>query len=46
MIKWTKVLVASMCFVAGSAMAAGKIAVVDLERALFESEGAKSSFKL
>jgi len=45
MIKWTKVLVASMCFMAGSAMAAGKIAVVDLERALFDSDGAKASFK-
>ncbi len=45
MIKITKVLVASLCLVAGSAMAAGKIAVVDMERALFQSEGAKASFK-
>lgn len=42
---WTKVIAASLCLVAGSAMAAGKIAVVDMERALFQSEGAKASFK-
>lgn len=42
---WTKVIAASLCLVTGSAMAAGKIAVVDMERALFQSEGAKASFK-
>jgi outer membrane protein len=46
MFKWTKIAVASLFFVASSAMAAGtSIAVVDMERALFQSEGAKASFK-
>ena len=46
MLKWTKIAVAGLFFVASTAMAAGsKIAVVDMERALFQSEGAKASFK-
>ncbi len=46
MLNWTKVAVASLVLVASSAMAAGsKIAVVDMERALFQSDGAKASFK-
>ncbi len=45
MIKWTKIIAASLCFMAGSAMAVDKIAIVDMERALFQSDGAKASFK-
>ena len=43
--KASKVLVASVCMLAGAAFADQKIAVVDMERALFQSEGAKASFK-
>jgi len=43
---WTKLLAASLFFIASFAMAEGnKIAVVDMERALFQSDGAKASFK-
>lgn len=46
MFNWTKILVASLAFVASVAMAEGnKVAVVDMERALFQSDGAKASFK-
>ena len=46
MLKCTKIAVAGLFFVASTAMAAGsKIAVVDMERALFQSDGAKASFK-
>ncbi len=44
MFKLTKILAVSLCLVAGSAMAE-KIAVVDMQRALFQSDGAKGSFK-
>lgn len=40
-----KIIVASLAFVAMSVAAETKIAVVDMERALFQSEGAKASFK-
>lgn len=44
-IKAVKLSLAGLFFVAGSAMAEQKIAIVDMERALFQSEGAKASFK-
>jgi len=42
---WIKIIALGLSVVATGAMAETKIAVVDMERALFQSEGAKASFK-
>ncbi|WP_396589043.1 OmpH family outer membrane protein [Bermanella sp. R86510] len=42
---WIKIIVLGLSVVASGAMAETNIAVVDMERALFQSEGAKASFK-
>ena len=43
--KWITLLAATLSLTISSAALASKIAVVDMERALFQSEGAKASFK-
>lgn len=46
MLNWKNLVAASLLLVTSFAMAEGnKIAVVDMERALFQSDGAKASFK-
>lgn len=45
MIKWTTLLAATLAMTLSNGVLASKIAVVDMERALFQSEGAKESFK-
>jgi len=43
--KWTTLLAATLSLTLSASVLANKIAVVDMERALFQSEGAKASFK-
>lgn len=45
MTKWTAILAAALSLSLSTTAFASKIAVVDMERALFQSEGAKASFK-